>query len=121
VNTPIAGQGNSNAAVPLESLNRLAVSIIHEVSNPLSVIIGNAQYILLRRHGRSDAGSDGDEVVGTLQAILNESVRLAGLVNQLVDFSSRITAEAPSPSMLVVELERLLNVLRASGTGESDG
>ena len=35
-------------SVPIETLNRFTASIIHKVSNPLSIIIGNAQYLLMK-------------------------------------------------------------------------
>ncbi|MBN1916985.1 MAG: hypothetical protein JW889_03670 [Verrucomicrobia bacterium] len=102
------------SAVSLDALNRLAVSIIHEVSNPLSIIIGNAQYILL---GRSGAGSrqvvDQDEIASTIQAILDESMRLAGLVSLLLGFSSKITIEKLDQRSAVQELEQLLSRLRS--------
>jgi signal transduction histidine kinase len=106
-------------AVPLEAVNRLAVSIIHEVSNPLSIIIGNAQYILLGRDGvTAREAMDQDEITSTIQTILNESMRLAGLVSLLLGFSSKITIENPTPTSAVMELERLLNKLKSSWAPE---
>lgn len=107
------------ASVPLETINRLAVSIIHEVSNPLSIIIGNAQYLLLSREGKETAESPEDnELTTTVQAILNESMRLAGLVSQLLSFSTRLTTESASEEQALLELERLLGRLKADWSGE---
>ena len=109
----------SERTVPLDILNRLAVSIIHEVSNPLSIIIGNAQYILLSRGGTAlRQVADEEEVTGTVQAILDESMRLAGLVSLLLGFCSRMALEGLSPATALAELERRLDRLKSNWATE---
>jgi signal transduction histidine kinase len=107
------------ASVPLETINRLTVSIIHEVSNPLSIIIGNAQYLLLSRESEEAKQSyENDELTNTIQSILDESMRLAGLVSQLLNFSTRIAAEGASQDRALLELERLLSRMKAHWSAE---
>jgi len=114
-------KGSREPTVPLDTLNRLAISIIHEVSNPLSIIIGNAQYILLSHGEAASRQTPGeDEIASTVQTILDESMRLAGLVSLLLGFSSKITIEDPSPASARIELERLLTRLKSSWAPEID-
>ena len=107
------------ASVPIETINRLTVSIIHEVSNPLSIIIGNAQYLLLSRESDEAKRSyENDELTNTIQSILDESMRLAGLVSQLLNFSTRLATEGASEDRALLELERLLGKLTAHWSGD---
>ncbi len=115
---PGAAQSPVSPSIPLETLNRLAVAIIHGVSNPLSIIIGNAQYLLLsRENDETKQASENDDLTTTVQAILNESMRLAGLVSQLLSFSSKIAVQGASEEKAILELERLLGRLTANWSG----
>jgi signal transduction histidine kinase len=106
---------NAPPSIPIETLNRLAVSIIHEVSNPLSIIIGNAQYLLLSRETQDAKDSyENGELSTTVQAILNESMRLASLVSQLLSLSTKLTSEGASEDRAALELERFLGRLSAT-------
>lgn len=106
---------NPASTIPVETLNRLAVSIIHEVSNPLSIIIGNAQYLLLSRETPDSKDTyENGELSATVQAILNESMRLASLVSQLLSLSTKLTTDGTSEDKVALELERFLGRLSAN-------
>ena len=95
-------------SIPTEALQRFAVSIAHALSNRLSVIMGNAQYLILSHEPDAGAPPDKhDELTSTLEAILDESERMAGVVNLLLSFSSKITANGASNETALVELERI--------------
>jgi len=105
-------------SIPVEALNRLTVCIIHEVSNPLSIIIGNAQYLLLSRDSEETRESyESDDLNSSVQALLNESMRLAGVVSQLLSLSSKITANGTSDESALAELERFLGRMTARWSG----
>jgi len=61
-------------------LGQLASGIAHEIGTPLSVISGNAQY-LLRKLNRDDPAASG------LRMIVKHVERITGLVQRLLDFS----------------------------------
>jgi len=96
-------------SVPIETLNRFTASIIHKVSNPLSIIIGNAQYLLMKiAEEHTEEPEAVEDLSNTVQAILNESMRLASLMSQLLGFSSRLANDRPSVTDMMGEIERFL-------------
>jgi len=102
-------------SVPIETLNRFTASIIHKVSNPLSIIIGNAQYLLLKLAEERGKEVDGtEELSSTAQAILNESMRLASLMSQLLGFSSKLTNDQPTVTQMMGEIEGFLGKTAAT-------
>ena len=102
----------ATVSIPTEALQRFAVSIAHVLSNRLSVIMGNAQYLILNRESDAQAPSgENDELTSTLEAILNESDRTAGIVSLLLSFSSRITADGASSGTVLGELTRVAATL----------
>jgi signal transduction histidine kinase len=106
----------ATASIPIEAVHRLAASIVHAVSNSLSIIIGNAQYLLLARElAENDGSRESEEPTSTLEAILNESRRLTGLMGLLLSFSSKLAVEAASSETALAELERLTARLMPSG------
>ncbi len=101
-------------SIPTEALQRFAASIAHALSNRLSVIMGNAQYLILSHE--PDAGAmpgEHDELTSTLEAILNETERVGFLVSLLLGFSSRVTANGASSEAVLDELERVAAKLMA--------
>ncbi len=66
----------------LASIGQLASSIAHEVNNPLTVIIGNAEVLLL------DISPE-DPVTDTIQMILRAARRAARTVQSVLDLSSQ--------------------------------
>ncbi len=95
----------------LASVGQLASSIAHEVNNPLTVIIGNAEVMLL------DAGPD-DPNSETIRMILRAANRAAHTIQNLLDLSSRPEDEASGFSVQdTVEeaLELLMHPLRKAG------
>ena len=95
-------------SIPTEALSRFALSIAYALGNRLSVVMGNAQYLILSREPNATAPSnENDDLTNTLEAILNESERMAGIVSLLLSFSSRITADGASNETALVELERV--------------
>jgi signal transduction histidine kinase len=65
----------------LAAIGELAASVAHELNNPLTVILGNAQ-ILLR------SISD-EKAAGKLSAIEHETQRAARIIRNLLDFSRK--------------------------------
>ncbi len=65
----------------LASAGRLISSIVHEINNPLSGIIGYVQLLLLQDHDR--------ETRAALEKIQSEAMRSSRIVRNLLDFSRR--------------------------------
>jgi len=89
-------------AEKLTSLGFLSAGIAHEINNPLSTILSNAQHLLSRPR-------DADDKV-CLEWIEQETNRIAGIVKELLDFAH--AAEGPSPesnvNACVTEVIRLV-------------
>jgi signal transduction histidine kinase len=104
----------ATVAIPTETLQRFAASIAHALSNRLSIIMGNAQYLILSRERDAQAPrGEPDELTSTLEAILSETERVAFLVTLLLTFSSRVGANGASSQAVLNELERLATTLMA--------
>ena len=69
----------------LASLGQRVTRIVHELNNPLTTILGNAQRIAQRDEGSSCAAEGAQ--------ILQEAERAAGIVRQLLDFPRETCAE----------------------------
>ncbi len=113
--TPVSDALNpATVSIPTEALQRLAASIAHALSNRLSIIMGNAQYLVLTREPKAGAPpGEHDELTSTLEAILNETERVGFLVSLLLGFSSRVTANGASSKAVLDELERVVSKLTA--------
>lgn len=64
----------------LALIGEVVSSVAHSLSNPLNIISGNADYLLLNK-------KYGDEEYEELQAILNEATRITRSIRQLLNFS----------------------------------
>lgn len=69
----------------LKAVRQLAVSINHEINNPLSVITGNAEY-LLYVYGELDP-----KIVDRLKIIEHEALRIAGINRRLLEIQDLVT------------------------------
>jgi len=94
----------------LASMGQRVSSIVHELSNPLTTILGYAQR-LLPRVAASSAG-----MAGEVRGILGEAERAAGVLRQLL----RVSGEAHGvrePLSLNELVDRTVGVLRATLAG----
>jgi signal transduction histidine kinase len=94
----------------LVSLGQRVSGIVHELSNPLTTILGYAQRLLQREASR--AGSANPE----LQGLLAEAVRAAGILRQMLQLSgdARGVREPVSLNELV---DRTADLMRATLSG----
>jgi signal transduction histidine kinase/CheY-like chemotaxis protein len=95
-------------AEKLASLGQRAIGIVHELSNPLTTILGNAQRMMLRN---SDARENSE-----LIRILQESERASNIVRQLL-YLSRETSPPRRPVHLRELVERTAELQRPSLAG----
>ena len=64
----------------LALIGEVVSSVAHSLSNPLNIISGNADYLLLNK-------KEGDEEHEELEAILNEATRITKSIRHLLNFS----------------------------------
>jgi len=96
----------------LVSLGQRASSIVHELSNPLTAILGYAQRLLLREAGRPEPASR------ELRGLLSEAERATGILRQMLQLSgdARGVREPVSLNELV---DRTSGLMRASLSGSA--
>lgn len=82
-------------AEKLAVLGQRVTGIVHELSNPLTTILGNAQRLVLREGGGAP--------LAEARQILREADRAAGIVRQLLDLSRE-----SRPEMRLVSLNELV-------------
>ena len=92
----------------LASLGQRVTGIVHELSNPLTTILGNAQRMVLR----GEAGTHSPEA----HRILEEAERATGIVRQLLHLSRETRAELQSVSLNEL-VARTVELQRASLAG----
>jgi signal transduction histidine kinase/ActR/RegA family two-component response regulator len=97
-------------AEKLASIGLRVTGILHELSNPLTTILGNAQRMVLR----GEPASQPPEV----RRILDEAERATSIVRQLLHFSRDVHSERCLIS-LNEPVERAVDLQRASLTGTS--
>ena len=64
----------------LSALGKFSSLILHDIRNPLSILRGYAEMIILRNEDR-------EKVIKNAKNIIREADRLNGMVNELLDFS----------------------------------
>jgi signal transduction histidine kinase/CheY-like chemotaxis protein len=94
----------------LASMGQRVSSIVHELSNPLTTILGYAQR-LLPRVASSSAG-----MVGEVRGILGEAERATGVLRQLLRVSSEAHGARDAISLNDL-LDRTVGVIRATLAG----
>jgi signal transduction histidine kinase len=96
----------------LVSLGQRASSIVHELSNPLTTILGFAQRLLLREAGRPEPENR------ELRGLLAEAERATGILRQMLQLSgdARGVREPVSLNELV---DRTSGLMRASLSGSA--
>ncbi|HEY6011476.1 MAG TPA: histidine kinase dimerization/phospho-acceptor domain-containing protein [Nitrospirota bacterium] len=72
----------------MAGLERLGSALRHEINNPLSTIIGNVELLIERYEGEDQ------ELEVRLEAILNNSLRIADIVKRSQDFNREQPANA---------------------------
>lgn len=103
-------------SVPIETLTKFAASIVHKVANPLSVIIGHAQFLLLQFDQEpADARKAHEEMISTVETILKESKRLASLMDKLLGVVSKLGGDGPSMADALSEIERFAQEAPSAG------
>ncbi len=81
-----------------ENLNHIVKAVSHHVNNPLTSIMGNAQLLL------ADMNNVGSVLKGRLQKIIDESERIADVVDQLRTMENFETEDyIPGEKMLKIE------------------
>lgn len=89
----------------LASLGELAASLVHEIGNPVSVIVGFS-HLLVQQHGADPGG----EVRGR---ILREAERCQKIVGQLLSYASSAGPSArPAPLSLQNAVVEVVDLLR---------
>jgi GAF domain-containing protein/FixJ family two-component response regulator len=88
-------QGELVRAQRLAALGQIGVTVRHEVNNPLTVVLGNADWLL-----EEFAGLDG-ELLRALEAIRANALRIRDIVDKLNDIrSDRVTEYANGIEMI---------------------
>ncbi len=91
----------------LMAVKELAVSVNHEINNPLSVITGNVEYLLFINKGLDE------KVTDRLKIIEHESLRIAEINRRLLDIQSLVSEKYVPEDDKV----KMIN-LEKSSTGE---
>ena len=86
----------------LAAVRELAVSMNHEINNPLSVIIGNIQYLLAVEKNLSEA------VVERLKRVESEALRIADLNHRLLEIDELVseTYISGENKVMMINLEK---------------
>ncbi len=90
----------------MESVGTLASGVAHEINNPLNIVMNFAELI-------QDEEGTPDVVRGHAATIVDESLRMAGIVRNLLAFS-RNAKETHSPADVSTLVESTLGLIRAS-------
>jgi signal transduction histidine kinase len=96
-------QAHLAAGERLSTVGRLAAGVVHEINNPLSVILAQAQLLL-----RADTSPDGRE---RLRAIIEETSRAARLLQSLLQLSRQNRPER-NPCLLAEQVKWVVDLNR---------
>ncbi len=95
----------------VSSLSKLTTAVIHKINNPLGVISGNAQYLLMQLENlgyKNLTSEDFSESINSLQIIYAESMKLGKLMDMLLQFSCRINSKKAASLDVNQEIKKLL-------------
>jgi signal transduction histidine kinase len=86
----------------LEAVRQLAVSINHEINNPLSVIAGNAEYLLYVNKSLDE------KTIERLKIIECESLRIAEINRRLLEIQTLVSEQyiGEDPEIHMINLEK---------------
>ncbi|HEY7648367.1 MAG TPA: response regulator [Methylomirabilota bacterium] len=96
-------QAHLAAGERLSTVGRLAAGVVHEINNPLSIILAQAQLLL-----RADTSPDGRE---RLRAIIEETSRAARLLQSLLQLSRQNRPER-NPCLLTEQVRWVVDLNR---------
>jgi two-component system, LuxR family, sensor kinase FixL len=83
----------------LAAVGELAAGVAHEINNPINTVINCAQLV-----------QDGDDANTNCQVIIEESMRIADIVRDLLQFA-RDDRDRPQPTSLAEVVQRTLRLL----------
>ncbi|MBX7041469.1 MAG: PAS domain S-box protein [Ignavibacteria bacterium] len=92
----------------LALIGEVVSSVAHSLSNPLNIISGNADYLMLNK-------KPGDDEYEELQAIINETTRITRSIRHLLNFSRPIKSNRKLNDLNEVIQRIALNVKHISG------
>lgn len=93
-------QANLLQSSKLSAIEQLASGFAHQIHNPLTIISGKAQILLLRKEKMGIS----DEIAHELQTIVKETRRAADITHKLVAFSRPQT-----PGRVPIQFEQMVN------------
>ncbi len=95
----------------LALIGEVVSSVAHSLSNPLNIISGNADYLMLNK-------KPGDDEYEELQAIINETTRITRSIRHLLNFSRPIKSNKKLNDLSEVIQRIAGNVKHISGNKE---
>lgn len=95
----------------LALIGEVVSSVAHSLSNPLNIISGNADYLMLNK-------KPGDEEYEELQAIINETTRITRSIRHLLNFSRPIKSNKKLNDLNEIIQRIAGNVKHISGNKE---
>lgn len=95
----------------LALIGEVVSSVAHSLSNPLNIISGNADYLMLNK-------KPGDDEYEELQAIINETTRITRSIRHLLNFSRPIKSNKKLNDLSEVIQRIAVNVKHISGNKE---
>lgn len=84
----------------LSAVGKFTASVAHEINNPLSIVVGNIQYLLSKVHQLNIPDKkESEELAEMLQTANTEARRCAGIITNLLHFSHRGESEKTAISI----------------------
>jgi DNA-binding response OmpR family regulator len=71
----------------VEAVAKMGIATAHEINNPLTVIIGNLELILLKKENLSD------ETIENLNSILDSALRIKEIVSKMINITRVVETE----------------------------
>lgn len=70
-----------------EAVAKMGIATAHEINNPLTVIIGNLELILLKKENLDD------EIIENLNSILDSAMRIKEIVSKMINITKVVETE----------------------------